>query len=256
MQLPDRLAFWQAWRSPASLGFPLSVPSACGCHEIDHLKMPYHSTRTIAQLFRFVKNFLGSQISIVSLGGYLQEGYDRVFVSFGIAVNRQSQNQLKTVFFLREGFEQKCRIGFVCLQNVVRLLNDGSYVFFILFEIVWMPAFYVLYSFDSYYNFVRNNVFGYTFVFANIDSRYKLHAHNLGFSAFLSHFIIFTGNSNGFCCVFGALSFPKETACAPGTCPGRTASFLVWGFRVPVLQGNRDRQKSHHSCRHRACAAP
>src|SRR5699024_11682716 len=33
---------WQAWRSPASLGFPLSVPAACGCHEIDHLKhRPY-----------------------------------------------------------------------------------------------------------------------------------------------------------------------------------------------------------------------
>ena len=32
------VVIWQAWRSPASLGFPLLVPSARGCHEIYHLK--------------------------------------------------------------------------------------------------------------------------------------------------------------------------------------------------------------------------
>ena len=29
---------WQAYASPASLGFPLSVPSACGSYEFFHLK--------------------------------------------------------------------------------------------------------------------------------------------------------------------------------------------------------------------------
>lgn len=29
---------WQAYKPPASLGLPLSVPSACGLYEIFHLK--------------------------------------------------------------------------------------------------------------------------------------------------------------------------------------------------------------------------
>jgi hypothetical protein len=31
-------ALWQAYKAPASLGVPLSVPAACGLYEIFHLK--------------------------------------------------------------------------------------------------------------------------------------------------------------------------------------------------------------------------
>ena len=51
------VGIWQAWRSPASLGFPLSVPAACGCHEIDHLKHRSYPMYSIPRLFFFVKNF-------------------------------------------------------------------------------------------------------------------------------------------------------------------------------------------------------
>lgn len=36
---------------------PLSLPSACGCHEIDHLKCFSYPMYSIPQLFFFVKNF-------------------------------------------------------------------------------------------------------------------------------------------------------------------------------------------------------
>ena len=32
---------WQAYHSAASLGFPLSLPAACGRYEIYHLKVPH-----------------------------------------------------------------------------------------------------------------------------------------------------------------------------------------------------------------------
>ena len=51
---PRRLALWQAYQAPASLGFPLSLPSACGRYEIYHLKAPTYPTLIIAALFRFV----------------------------------------------------------------------------------------------------------------------------------------------------------------------------------------------------------
>ena len=34
------MAVWQAYISPASLGFPLSVPAACGLYGFLHLKQP------------------------------------------------------------------------------------------------------------------------------------------------------------------------------------------------------------------------
>jgi hypothetical protein len=37
------LGIWRAYPSPASLGLPLSVASACGRYEIYHLKCPHRS---------------------------------------------------------------------------------------------------------------------------------------------------------------------------------------------------------------------
>lgn len=34
----NQIIVWQAYNSPASLGFPLSLPAACGLYEIFHLK--------------------------------------------------------------------------------------------------------------------------------------------------------------------------------------------------------------------------
>ena len=48
---------WQAYTSPASLGFPLSVPAACGLYEIFHLKCSlYYYSSIIAGLSPLVKN--------------------------------------------------------------------------------------------------------------------------------------------------------------------------------------------------------
>ena len=48
---------WQAYASPASLGFPLSVPSACGPYEILHLKAHLYPILILAGLFPPVKHF-------------------------------------------------------------------------------------------------------------------------------------------------------------------------------------------------------
>ena len=89
MTAPEGLALWQAWRSPASLGLPLSVPAACGCHEIDHLKVPIYPMYRLPHLFRFVKYFLCSEISVVSFFLYPQECNNRVFIAIRITLNRQ-----------------------------------------------------------------------------------------------------------------------------------------------------------------------
>jgi hypothetical protein len=47
---------WQAYHPPASLGLPLSLPSACGRYEIYHLKVLFYPTRIIPKLFCLVKN--------------------------------------------------------------------------------------------------------------------------------------------------------------------------------------------------------
>ena len=53
---PESLELWQAYHPPASLGLPLSIPSACGRYEIYHLKVPSYPTHIVAQLFCLVKN--------------------------------------------------------------------------------------------------------------------------------------------------------------------------------------------------------
>ncbi len=70
LRLRAVVVLWQAWRSPASLGFPLSIPSACGCHEIDHLKVPPYPMYIITCLVSFVKHFFCSQVTFVSFFFY------------------------------------------------------------------------------------------------------------------------------------------------------------------------------------------
>ena len=52
-----RPALWQASPSPASLGLPLSLPSACGRDELYHLKASVYPILIIAVLFGSVKDF-------------------------------------------------------------------------------------------------------------------------------------------------------------------------------------------------------
>ena len=63
------VALWQAWRSPASLGFPLSVPAACGCHEIDHLKEKLNSFTTIEIVSRNPGDALVHEGRVVPING-------------------------------------------------------------------------------------------------------------------------------------------------------------------------------------------
>ena len=69
------VVLWQAWRTPASLGFSLSVPAACGCHEIDHLKaspLPDNritNSQTSVKIFSRIRDYwelLGSNFRIVT----------------------------------------------------------------------------------------------------------------------------------------------------------------------------------------------
>src|SRR5699024_6732194 len=83
---------WQAWRSPASLGFPLSVPAACGCHEIDHLKHRPYPMYSITQLFFFVKNFTLTEQSVETLRTDVPKGNDGIPVSSRVARYLKPQN--------------------------------------------------------------------------------------------------------------------------------------------------------------------
>ena len=143
--LSRRLVLWQAWRSPASLGLPLSVPSACGCHEIVHLKEPLYSTVSIAVLFGFVKDFLGAQITPISLFLNFQECDHRVFIPGRVSFNGKPHDQLKTLAVLQKLFEQKSRIGFIRFQNIIRVFHDPCYVLRVPFKVVRMAVFDMLY---------------------------------------------------------------------------------------------------------------
>ena len=58
-------ALWRASPSPASLGFPLSIPSACSRDELYYLKEPpYLSMHMIPPLFAFVKDFFVAEQSV------------------------------------------------------------------------------------------------------------------------------------------------------------------------------------------------
>ena len=87
-----RSALWQAYQSPASLGLPLSLPSACGRYEIYHLKAPTYPTLIIAALFRFVKDFfVFNQPPPLFLPNF-HKRYDGVFIIWIILRGGQPQS--------------------------------------------------------------------------------------------------------------------------------------------------------------------
>lgn len=72
---------WQAHVSPASLGFPLSVPAACGSCEIFHLKaLSSYPTLIIPILFAFVKNHFIAQYTIPFLIINLHKCNNGIFI--------------------------------------------------------------------------------------------------------------------------------------------------------------------------------
>ena len=78
--------------APASLGFPLSVPAACGCHEIDHLKYLSYPMFRIPHLSLFVKYLTLTQKTTEAFLADAPHRDNRVFVFFRITGNFQPQN--------------------------------------------------------------------------------------------------------------------------------------------------------------------
>ena len=90
---PPSKSIWQAWRSPASLrARPLSLPSACGCHEIDHLKYLSYPMFRIPHLSLFVKYLTLTQKTAEAFLADAPHRDNRVFVFFQITGNFQPQN--------------------------------------------------------------------------------------------------------------------------------------------------------------------
>lgn len=92
---PRRLALWQAYQAPASLGFPLSLPSACGRYEIYHLKAPTYPTLIIAALFRIVKDLFIFGQAPPFFFPYFEERDHRIFIGGVVRRRHQTQSQPK-----------------------------------------------------------------------------------------------------------------------------------------------------------------
>ena len=117
------IGIWQAWRSPASLrARPLSLPAACGCHEIDHLKYLSYPMYKIPHLLFFVKDISLSQQSTEAFSTDLPHCNDGIFILCRIIGNFQSQNNLSRKFCCYDLFQYQCRMRTISSQDIIRIL--------------------------------------------------------------------------------------------------------------------------------------
>ena len=111
-------------QSCISQGFPLSVPAACGCHEIDHLKCQPYPMLIIPSLIFFVKDFTLPKQSPETLWTNAPKRYDGIPVRDRVACHFEAQNHFCNGVLFHNLFQNQSRIRSVPLQNIIRILDD------------------------------------------------------------------------------------------------------------------------------------
>lgn len=103
---------------------PLSLPSACGCHEIDHLKYHSYPMYRIPHLLFFVKYFALTQKSSKAFRTDVPHRNNGIFIFLRVSGNLQSQNDLRCQFRCQDFLEHQCRVRTISPQNIIRFLQD------------------------------------------------------------------------------------------------------------------------------------